>query len=434
MARPKKIIKEAKKSMVTKPTAARKMTVIRQMSFGQYCQALWAIENPDQFNAGLMLDMSIYKAEQTEVVDKRRFYVTEQQRKVLDDFCRMAIVRRPVKDLLATLEKDPRFLTAPDIQTYKYKDISPALSPVVPTQADLTTTPAVPVDTAGVGEPNYQPAAQYHVFDDKERMQLAIKLQKKAVDGEMLNSVGLPYFDTVDMSQYLFIKDLNKQVQDISEIDYHVLFYMIETRKISPIEAKLVLIKVGAGGVPDKRPHDLLKYGVPRFYDEDSTMLSAMIKAETFAYKYDKMLADGDPDPDYIFERFKDHISNEIFPSVKYPQMLDFQYNKNIDIKDISINNDTVTVTYDDIIEGDEGVTADIKYTDRDLLLNDFVCYERTFKIDPNRQHNVWGETMSINDYIKKLYVQYPHGINGDFYATMKEAYEAGAACINEIA
>ena len=431
MARPRKDFKK-----VTKPKRQTdKKTVVRKITDLQYYTLLWILEHKDEYRRGEIIDTSIFDKSTVDKKLKRRcFYVTDEENGLIRDYLGGSARRTTSDDFLKAVgwQKDPKFITKPIGSVIRYKQDNQIgnsqITPVTPVM------PIMPIDTTLESEADYQPSTQYSVFDDKERMQLAIKLQKKAVDGEMLNSVGLPYFDTVDMSQYLFIKDLNKQVQDVSEIDYHVLFYMIETRKISPIEAKLVLIKVGAGGVPDKRPHDLLKYGVPRFYDEDSTMLSAMIKAETFAYKYDKMLADGDPDPDYIFERFKDHISNEIFPSVKYPQMLDFQYNKNIDVKDISINNDTVTVTYDDIIEGDEGVTADVKYTDHDLLLNDFVCYERTFKINPNRQHNVWGEIMSINDYIKKLYVQYPHGINGDFYATMKEAYEAGAACINEIA
>ena len=45
----------------------KKMTVIRQMSFGQYIQARWALENPEQYKAGLMLDISIYKQEQLDI-------------------------------------------------------------------------------------------------------------------------------------------------------------------------------------------------------------------------------------------------------------------------------------------------------------------------------------------------------------------------------
>lgn len=432
MGRPKKEVKKA-----TKPTPVRqnnKKTVIRKITDLQYYTLLWILEHPTEYKEGNIVDTSIFdKGTVDNSIKRRCFYVTDDENELIRDYLDGYTRRMTADNFLKECgwQKDPKFVTKPFGSTIRYKDNQTTVA----TQEPVMVAPAMPIEPLAVDEVNvYTPTGQYPVYSDSERMQLAIKLQRRPADKETITQCGLAYFDTVDMSQYLFIKDLNRQVQELSDIDFRVLFYMLETSKINPIEAKMVLIKVGAGGVPDKRPHDLLKYGVPRFYDEDSTILSAMIKAETFAYKYDKMLADGDPDPEYILERFKDHISNEIFPSVKYPQMLDFQYNKNIDVKDISINNDTVTITYDDVIEGDEGVTADIKYTDRDLLLNDFVCYERVFKIDPNRQHNVWGEVMSINDYIKTLYKQYPHGVKGDFYATMKEAYEAGVACINEIA
>lgn len=429
MGRPKKIIKEARKP------AIKKTTIVRQMTFGHYCQALWALENPEQFENGLMLDVSIYKAEQIEAVGKRRFYVTDEQRQILDKFCRTIIVKKPVRNILATLEKDPKYLTKPDGQTYRYKSnnqnntpvsIQPAVAPQIDADIDM------PIDIDN--QLLYTPTAQYSIYSDEERMQLAIRLQRKPADKELINQCGLSYFDTVDMSQYLFIKDLNRQVQDVSDIDYHVLFYMIETSKINSLEAKMVLIKVGAGGIPEKKPHDLIKYGVPRFYDDDSTLLSAMIKAETFAYKYDKMLKEDNPSPEYIFERFKDHIGFEKFPCVKHSQMCEYQYDENVEVKNIDIQDDTVIVTYDDIIEGDEGVKVEVRYNDRELLLNDFFCFEKTFNLDPNKKFNVWGEDISINDYVKQLYIEYPHGINGDFYATMKEAYEAGHACINEIA
>lgn len=417
-----------------------KMTVLRTMSFGKYCQARWAMQYPDLFRAGQLLDMSIYEQEQLQEVKQRRFYVTKEQREILDEFCDRFIVKDPIENILKGLARDSRFVTKPAGGTFVYdKDLAQAAreqaaNTAIAATVTTVTTNSEQSDVVNKKSDNtYSPTQTYPVYSDEERMQLAIKLERTPTDDNTLVTISDEWLNSVDMSQFLFVKDLNKQCEHVNEIDYHVLFYMIETGKLSPIEAKLILTKVGAETVLERRPYDLRNYGVPEFYHDDSSLISAMLKAKTFTYKYQKMLADGSPSEEHILERFKDWIKNEKSLAIEQNQLSKIQYDPDMEVTNIDINDKTVTLTYDDINEGDN-LTASVEYDSKEAMLDDFVCFEYAFNVDPNQQYNIWGEMISINDYIRQLYVKYPHGIHGGFYATMKEAYEAGAACINEVA
>ena len=72
-------------------------------------------------------------------------------------------------------------------------------------------------------------------------------------------------------------------------------------------------------------------------------------------------------------------------------------------------------------------------YVDQSMMINDFICFEKAFKLDPNKVYDLFGTKMSINGYIEQLYQEYPHGFNDDFYRTRIEAYNAGAAQICDL-
>lgn len=428
-----------KEKQLKKTTTNPRKTIVRRITDAQYYTLLWILEHPTQYKNGEIVDLSIYDQSTIDnTVKKRCLYITDEENELVRDYLSTKKRHPSASAFVAQCgwKKDPKYVTKPIGSTIKYKqdDVKHALPIFEQVEADVLETPPSSFDESS--KTVYMPPTglSYGVYSDDERMRLAISLERTPVDKDTVQQCGLSYCDTVDMSQFLFIKDLNRQCQDVSDIDFRVLFYMLETRKINPAEAKMVLIKVGAGGVPEQSPSELIKYGLPKFYKDDPSITTAMLKAEQYSYKYFKMLAEEEPDSSYVFERFKDHIGFEKFPCIKHAQMCELQYSEGFEIKEVKINNDTVKVIYDDVLQGDEGVEINIKYNDRELLLNDFFCFEKTFKLNPEEKFNIWGEPMSINDYVRQLYEEYPHGIHGDFFATMKEAYEAGYACINEIA
>ena len=427
MGRPKK---EAKQNN-SKCIRLRK-TVTRRLADKDYILISWILNNKEKYDNGEILDISIYDPDTIdESIKTRYFYVTEEENELIKDYIKNHPRKVSVSDLIADCgwKKDSKFVTKPDGSTIRFKPVTTKLSE---SSSATNEKQSLSVDKKD-GDNTYIPTQTYPVYSDEERMQLAIKLERTPTDDNTLVTISDEWLNSVDMSQFLFVKDLNKQCEHVNEIDYHVLFYMIETGKLSPIEAKLILTKVGAETVLERRPYDFRDYGVPEFYHDDPSLISAMLKAKTFTYKYQKMLADGSPSEEHILERFKDWIKNEKSLAIEQNQLSKIQYDPDMEVTNIDIDDKTVTLTYNDINEGDN-LTVIVEYDSKEDMLDDFVCFEYAFKIDPNQQYNIWGEMISINDYIRQLYAKYPHGSHGGFYATMKEAYEAGAACINEVA
>ena len=178
----------------------KKMTVIRQMSFGQYIQARWALENPEQYKAGLMLDISIYKQEQLDMTDKRRFYITQDQRNLLDDFCNRFVVKNKTKELLATLEKDPRYVTKPEGSTFRFKEddrVTPIAANSVITANTTIPTPMSKDDIAEArkGIDGNKPVMP--VYSDMERWSLALQLDKTKMDNDTIDYNN--FFNTINL-------------------------------------------------------------------------------------------------------------------------------------------------------------------------------------------------------------------------------------------
>lgn len=405
----------------------KKMTVIRQMSFGQYIQARWALENPEQYKAGLMLDISIYKQEQLDITDKRRFYITQDQRNLLDDFCNRFVVKNKTKELLATLEKDPRYVTKPEGSTFRFKEddrVTPIAANSVITANPTTPTPMSKDDIAEArkGIDGNKPVMP--VYSDMERWSLALQLDKTKMDNDTIDYNN--FFNTINMSDYLFIKNMNEIADTMEKIDWKVLFYMLETGKVGVVEAKLVIEHFGATSFADKEPRQFLYLGIPDFYKDDSTIVAAMIKAEDYSCKYELALQDPEPTSEDILKRFKEYALRNRFTKILNQDLFSDPITDQIK----SIKGKKVVLQSE---EQDDPYTNEYTYVDQSMMINDFICFEKAFKLDPNKVYDVFGTKMSINGYIEQLYQEYPHGFNDDFYRTRIEAYNAGAAQICDL-
>ena len=266
----------------------------------------------------------------------------------------------------------------------------------------------------------------YPVYSDMERWSLALQLDKTKLDNDWVISNYNEFLKTANMSDYLFIKNMNEIADTMDKIDWKVLFYMLETGKVSGCEAKLIIEHFGATGFSDKAPRDFMYLGIPDFYKDDSTMVSAMIKAEDYSGKYELALQDPEPTREDVLKRFKEYALRNRFTKILNQDLFSDPITDQVK----SIKGKKVVLQSE---EQDDPYTNEYIYVDQSMMINDFICFEKVFKLDPNKVYDVFGTKMSINGYIEQLYQEYPHGFNDDFYRTRIEAYNAGAAQICDL-
>ena len=326
--------------------------------------------------------------------------------------------------MVKDVPKDPKYVTKVVGSTIRYKTVNAVTNPIVSTPTTPTPMSKDDIEEARKGIDGNKPI--YPVYSDMERWSLALQLEKTKLDNDWVISNYNEFLKTANMSDYLFIKDMNEIASTMDKIDWRVLFYMLETGKVSSCEAKLIIEHFGATGFSDKVPRDFMYLGIPDFYKDDSTIVAAMIKAEDYSGKYELALQDPEPTREDILKRFKEYALRNRFTKILNQDLFSDPITDQIK----SIKGKKVVLQSE---EQDDPYTNEYTYVDQNMMINDFICFEKAFKLDPNNVYDVFGTKMSINGYIEQLYQEYPHGFNDDFYRTRIEAYNAGAAQICDL-
>lgn len=409
----------------------KKKTVVRKISWKDYVTVLWILEHQKEYIEGEVVDLSMFPQETLDKVEKRCLYVSDEENELIKNYLGARRKKNTFESMVKDQAKDPKYVTKTVGSTIRYKTQTNIAQSAILTQIAAPVDKPMTAEDAEVLEQEARKGINANkpvlpVYSDEERWSLALQLDKKRIEG---NDVDFNRFiSQINITDYLFIKNHNIVADTMDKIDWKVLFYMIETGKVGALEAKLVIDHYGAKGFIDKVPKDFLYLGVPKFYEYDSTMLSAMLKAEDYSGKYEAALKDPEPTREDTLKRFKEYVKRNKFKKVLNEQI----YSDALADHVKSIKGKKVIMQGDDEDGGDPFVN-ECTYVSQEMMLNDFVCFEDAFGLDPNQVYDVFGNKISINGYIEMLYQEYPHGFYDDFYRTRIEAYEAGAAQICDL-
>ena len=402
----------------------KKKTVVRKISWKEYVTILWILEHRKQYEEGEICDLSMFPQEQLELVERRCLYVDDEENEIIREFLGARRKKNTFESMVKDVPKDPKYVTKVVGSTIRYKTVNAITNPIVSNPTTPTPMSKDDIEEARKGIDGNKPV--YPVYSDMERWSLALQLDKTKLDNDWVISNYNEFLKTANMSDYLFIKNMNEIASTMDKIDWRILFYMLETGKISSCEAKLIIEHFGATGFSDKVPRDFMYLGIPDFYKDDSTIVSAMIKAEDYSGKYELALQDPEPTREDILKRFKEYALRNRFTRILNQELFSDPITDQIK----SIKGKKVVLQSE---EQDDPYTNEYTYVDQNMMINDFICFEKAFKLDPNKVYDVFGTKMSINGYIEQLYQEYPHGFNDDFYRTRIEAYNAGAAQICDL-
>jgi len=399
----------------------QRKTVTRTVTPRQHAALLWILENQECYLGGEIIDLSRYN-NIPDIKEKHRYYVSEEENELIRDFLNNNKARNDFENYVKDWSIDSRKVTTPFGSTIRYKTVNAVANPIVSNPTTPTPMSKDDIAEARKGIDGNKPVMP--VYSDMERWSLALQLDKTKIDNDTIDYNN--FFNTINMSDYLFIKNMNEIADTMEKIDWRVLFYMLETGKVGVVEAKLVIEHFGATNFADKEPRQFLYLGIPDFYKDDSTIVAAMIKAEDYSCKYELALQDPEPTSEDILKRFKEYALRNRFTKILNQDLFSDPITDQIK----SIKGKKVVLQSE---EQDDPYTNEYTYVDQNMMINDFVCFEKAFKLDPNKVYDVFGTKMSINGYIEQLYQEYPHGFNDDFYRTRIEAYNAGAAQICDL-
>lgn len=400
----------------------KKKTVVRKISWKEYVTVLWILEHRKQYEEGEICDLSMFPQEQLESVEKRCLYVDDKENEIIREYLGARRKKNTFESMVKDVPKDPKYVTKIVGSTIRYKTVNAVANPIISNPTTPTPMSKDNIAEARKGIDGNKPVMP--VYSDMERWSLALQLDKTKMDNDTIDYNN--FFNTINMSDYLFIKNMNEIADTMEKIDWRVLFYMLETGKVGVVEAKLVIEHFGATSFADKEPRQFLYLGIPDFYKDDSTIVAAMIKAEDYSCKYELALQDPEPTSEDILKRFKEYVLRNKFTKILNQDLFSDPITDQIK----SIKGKKVVLQSE---EQDDPYTNEYTYVDQSMMINDFICFEKAFKLDPNKVYDVFGTKMSINGYIEQLYQEYPHGFNDDFYRTRIEAYNAGAAQICDL-
>ena len=400
----------------------KKKTVVRKISWKEYVTVLWILEHRKQYEEGEICDLSMFPQEQLECVEKRCLYVDDEENEIIREYLGARRKKNTFESMVKDVPKDPKYVTKIVGSTIRYKTVNAVANPIISNPTTPTPMSKDDIAEARKGIDGNKPVMP--VYSDMERWSLALQLDKTKMDNDTIDYNN--FFNAINMSDYLFIKNMNEIADTMEKIDWKVLFYMLETGKVGVVEAKLVIEHFGATNFADKEPRQFLYLGIPDFYKDDSTIVAAMIKAEDYSCKYELALQDPEPTSEDILKRFKEYALRNRFTKILNQDLFSDPITDQIK----SIKGKKVVLQSE---EQDDPYTNEYTYVDQSTMINDFICFEKAFKLDPNKVYDVFGTKMSINGYIEQLYQEYPHGFNDDFYRTRIEAYNAGAAQICDL-
>lgn len=287
--------------------------------------------------------------------------------------------------------------------------------------------PAQPQPTAANGDPyNSKPPVPdneetkstkvYPVYTNDERWELAEQLEREAID-----KYSEPFDENVDRTDFYFVKDCNKPVNDLTNFEPMLALKMIFDGKVDPSEVAEV---AGAkGSWIFSTPCTEMNGIHPEFKKRYSQLTPAMLEMQQLGIQYRMIMSEDEPaDPEKKFVDYALRLGREL-DEVKAKEIKDLQ-NSFIDKID-TVKGDTIYLVSDDpdVETPDE---INFTYDNADDLKNDLMILARKYKFDFDQPIDVFGKKTSYRKIVKEYEKQYPHGIKGLYFKTAKEEFLAG--------
>lgn len=287
--------------------------------------------------------------------------------------------------------------------------------------------PAQPQPAAANGDPyNSKPPVPdneetkstkvYPVYTNDERWELAEQLEREAVD-----KYSEPFDENADRTDFYFVKDCNKPVNDLTNFEPMLALKMIFDGKVDPSEVAEV---AGAkGSWIFSTPCTEMNGIHPEFKKRYSQLTPAMLEMQQLGIQYRMIMSEDEPaDPEKKFVDYALRLGREL-DEVKAKEIKDLQ-NSFIDKID-TVKGDTIYLVSDDpdVETPDE---INFTYDNADDLKNDLMILARKYKFDFDQPIDVFGKKTSYRKIVKEYEKQYPHGIKGLYFKTAKEEFLAG--------
>lgn len=256
----------------------------------------------------------------------------------------------------------------------------------------------------------------YPVYTNDERWELAEQLEREAVD-----KYSEPFDENVDRTDFYFVKDCNKPVNDLTNFEPMLALKMIFDGKVDPSEVAEV---AGAkGSWIFSTPCTEMNGIHPEFKKRYSQLTPAMLEMQQLGIQYRMIMSENEPaDPEKKFVDYALRLGREL-DEVKAKEIKDLQ-NSFIDKID-TVKGDTIYLVSDDpdVETPDE---INFTYDNADDLKNDLMILARKYKFDFDQPIDVFGKKTSYRKIVKEYEKQYPHGIKGLYFKTAKEEFLAG--------
>lgn len=287
--------------------------------------------------------------------------------------------------------------------------------------------PAQPQPAAANGDPyNSKPPVPdneetkstklYPVYTNDERWELAEQLEREAID-----KYSEPFDENVDRTDFYFVKDCNKPVNDLTNFEPMLALKMIFDGKVDPSEVAEV---AGAkGSWIFSTPCTEMNGIHPEFKKRYSQLTPAMLEMQQLGIQYRMIMSEDEPaDPEKKFIDYALRLGREL-DEIKAKEIKDLQ-NSFIDKID-TVKGDTIYLVSDDpdVETPDE---INFTYDNADDLKNDLMILARKYKFDFDQPIDVFGKKTSYRKIVKEYEKQYPHGIKGLYFKTAKEEFLAG--------
>ena len=256
----------------------------------------------------------------------------------------------------------------------------------------------------------------YPVYTNDERWELAEQLDREAID-----KYSEPFDENVDRTDFYFVKDCNKSVNDLTNFEPMLALKMIFDGKVDPSEVAEV---AGAkGSWLFSTPCTEMNGIHPEFKKRYSQLTPAMLEMQQLGIQYRMLMSEDEPaDPEKKFVDYALRLGREL-DEVKAKEIKDLQ-NSFIDKID-TVKGDTIYLVSDDpdVETPDE---INFTYDNADDLKNDLIILARKYKFDFDQPIDVFGKKTSYRKIVKEYEKQYPHGIKGLYFKTSKEEFLAG--------
>ena len=289
---------------------------------------------------------------------------------------------------------------------------------VTPTQTQPATANGDPYNSKPHVPDNEQTKSTkvYPVYTNDERWELAEQLEREAID-----KYSEPFDENVDRTDFYFVKDCNKPVNDLTNFEPMLALKMIFDGKVDPSEVAEV---AGAkGSWIFSTPCTEMNGIHPEFKKRYSQLTPAMLEMQQLGIQYRMIMSEDEPaDPEKKFVDYALRLGREL-DEVKAKEIKDLQ-NSFIDKID-TVKGDTIYLVSDDpdVETPDE---INFTYDNADDLKNDLMILARKYKFDFDQPIDVFGKKTSYRKIVKEYEKQYPHGIKGLYFKTAKDEFLAG--------